>query len=111
MPPVLPRDAGRPGAGVGCAVSDTVAGTYVDGQSKDKASVIHTIPGELIGPGHNSVILGPDGKTWFNVYHSWNADRSKRQMCMDPIDWKDGAPVTRSPGRGKKTVALSAAAE
>ncbi|MES2921758.1 MAG: glycoside hydrolase family 43 protein [Verrucomicrobiota bacterium] len=98
-----------PGYGVGCAVSDTVTGTYLDSQSKDKASVIHTIPGELIGPGHNSVILGPDGKTWFNVYHSWNEDRTKRQICMDPIVWENGAPVTHNPGRGKKTVVLPVA--
>ncbi len=73
--------------------------------------MIHTIPGELIGPGHNSVILGPDGKTWFNVYHSWNDDHSKRQMCKDPIVWKIGSSVTRNPGRGRKTVVLPSAAE
>ena len=39
-----------PGYGVGCAVSDTVTGTYLDSQSKDKASVIHTIPGRTHRP-------------------------------------------------------------
>ena len=95
-----------PGYGVGCAVSDSVLGPYADAESKDRASVIHTLPDKLIGPGHNSLVLGPDGKTWFNVYHSWNADRSKRQMCMDPLVWKEGAPTTFEPSRGPKRLTL-----
>lgn len=95
-----------PGYGVGCAVSETITGPYVDKQSKERAAVIHTIPGKLIGPGHNSVVLGPDGETWFNIYHSWNADRSKRQMCMDPLVWTEDGPVTHEPSRGKKKVTL-----
>lgn len=95
-----------PGYGVGCAVSDTVMGTYVDSHSKTAASVVHSVPGELIGPGHNSVVLGPDGKTWFNVYHSWNLERTKRQINMDPIVWTAEGPVTWKPGRGVKEVTL-----
>ncbi|MCP5532813.1 MAG: family 43 glycosylhydrolase [Akkermansiaceae bacterium] len=95
-----------PGYGVGRAVSETITGPYVDKQSKERAAVIHSIEGKLIGPGHNSVILGPDGETWFNIYHSWNADRTKRQMCMDPLVWTADGPVTHDPSRGKKKVAL-----
>lgn len=95
-----------PGYGVGCANSATVDGLYVDELSRDKAGVIHTIPGELIGPGHNSVVLGPDGETWFNVYHSWNEAQTKRQMCMDPLVWVKNGARTHQPGRGKKTVEL-----
>lgn len=95
-----------PGYGVGCAVSETITGPYVDKNSPYGAGVIQTIPGKLIGPGHNSVILGPDGKTWFNVYHSWNPERSRRQICMDPIVWTDEGPKTRQPARGKKAVTI-----
>jgi GH43 family beta-xylosidase len=95
-----------PGYGVGCAVSTTVTGTFQDTVSKDGASVIHTIPDKLIGPGHNSVILGPDNKTWFIIYHSWNSDRTKRQICMDPLDWTGNGPVARNPSRGKKEITL-----
>ncbi len=93
-----------PGYGVGCAVSDTVTGPYVDSHSKEGAAVLSTVPGKLIGPGHNSVVLGPDGETWFNVYHSWNPERTKRQICMDPIVWTKDGPRTYRPARGKKTV-------
>lgn len=95
-----------PGYGVGCAVSDTLTGPYRDPWSTDKASVLSTIPGKLIGPGHNSVILGPDNETWFIVYHSWNAERTARQMCIDPIQWTDNGPKAYQPSRGTKTVTI-----
>ena len=95
-----------PGYGVGCAAADKIEGPYEDKHSPDAAGVIKTVPGKLIGPGHNSVILGPDGNTWFNVYHSWNPERTKRQICMDPIVWTDHGPRTVEPSRGKKTVKL-----
>ena len=91
---------------MGCAVSKTIDGPYVDAHSPDAAGVIKSIPGKLIGPGHNSVILGPDGKTWFNVYHSWNPERTKRQICMDPIVWTKDGPKTWQASRGAKTVEI-----
>ncbi len=95
-----------PGYGVGCAVSNTVMGSYQDLWSKDKASVLSTIPDKLIGPGHNSVVLGPNKKTYFIVYHSWNAERTARQMCIDPIEWTDNGPKALNPSRGQKQVSL-----
>lgn len=95
-----------PGYGVGCAVSENVLGPYVDEASQDGPSVISSDSGNLIGPGHNSVVRAPDGETWFNVYHSWNPEREKRQMCMDPLVWTEDGPVTRQPARGEKTITL-----
>ena len=95
-----------PGYGVGCAVSKTIEGPYKDDHSPDAAGVIKSVPGKLIGPGHNSVILGPDGETWFNVYHSWNPERTKRQICMDPIVWTKDGPKTWQASRGEKTVEI-----
>lgn len=95
-----------PGYGVGCAVSKNILGPYEDKWSVDKASVLSTIPDKLIGPGHNSVILGPDKQTWFIVYHSWNPQRTARQMCIDPIVWTENGPKTYNPSRETKTIAL-----
>jgi beta-xylosidase len=95
-----------PGYGVGCAIAKEVTGPYHDPWSKDKASVISTIPNKLIGPGHNSVILAPDNETYFMAYHSWNAERTKRQMCLDPIVWTQNGPYVWNPSRGPKTVRL-----
>lgn len=92
------------GYGVGCAVSESVMGPYEDKWSKDGASVLSAIPNELIGPGHNSVILGPDDETYFIVYHSWNAERTARQMCIDPLIWTEEGPKVHNPSRGQKRV-------
>jgi arabinan endo-1,5-alpha-L-arabinosidase len=64
------------------------------------------MPGKLIGPGHNSVVLGPDGKTHFMVYHSWNEEKTQRQMCLDPIVWTAAGPRALNPSRGRKQVVL-----
>lgn len=95
-----------PGYGVGCAVSESLTGPYHDPWSRNSASVLSTIPDKLIGPGHNSIILGPDGQTWFLVYHSWNNERTARQMCMDPILWTADGPKCFKPSRGTKTVII-----
>ncbi len=95
-----------PGYGVGFGVSDSVMGPYRDTADLEGATVIKSIPGELIGPGHNCVVLGPDDKTWFIVYHSWNSDRTRRQMCLDPIEWTPRGPQAYRPSRGAKKVVL-----
>ncbi len=95
-----------PGYGVGCGVSDTITGPYTDPWSKEAACVLSSIPGKLIGPGHNGTILGPDGQTYFIVYHSWNPQRTARQMCLDPIIWTEDGPRAWQPSRGEKTVTI-----
>ena len=95
-----------PGYGVGFATSDTVMGPYEDTADLNGPTVLKSIPGKLIGPGHNSVILGPDESTWFIVYHSWNEDRSRRQMCLDPIEWSPSGPRAWHPARGDQHVTL-----
>lgn len=95
-----------PGYGVGCAVSDSVLGPYQDNWSKDKASVLSTIPDKLIGPGHNSVVLAPDRQTYFIVYHSWNPERTARQLCLDPLVWTKNGPKAFNPSRGLKNISI-----
>ena len=95
-----------PGYGVGCGVSDSITGPYIDPWSKTSASVLSSIEDKLIGPGHNSVILGPDNETYFIVYHSWNPQRTARQMCIDPIVWTQQGPKAYKPSRGKKQVTI-----
>ncbi len=46
--------------------------------------------GEVIGPGHNSVVRGPDNRQLFCVYHRWTFEGgvpSARVMAIDPLDW------------------------
>ncbi|AQQ09799.1 Extracellular endo-alpha-(1-_5)-L-arabinanase 1 precursor [Sedimentisphaera cyanobacteriorum] len=95
-----------PGYGVGCAVSKDITGPYKDPWSESEPSVLSSDDTELIGPGHNSVIKAPDGQTWFIVYHSWNSEQTKRQMCIDPLIWTSEGPKCFNPSRGEKTVSL-----
>jgi beta-xylosidase len=83
-----------PNYGVGFAVADHPLGPWKDEFAERGPTVLHGIPGKVIGPGHNSCVIGPDGKTWFMVYHAWDQQLSARRMCIDPIHWtKDGPKV------------------
>lgn len=78
--------------GVGCAVADRVRGPYRFDADLEGPSVLRTLPGRLIGPGHNSIVVGPDGKTDYIVHHAWNAKRTKRQMMIQPLRWTPEGP-------------------
>lgn len=47
------------------------------------------------GPGHGSVVEGPDGEDYF-LYHAWEAGRARggnpRMLLMEQIEWEDGWP-------------------
>ena len=77
--------------GVGYAVADRLNGDdewtqQVDGI--DTLPLLHTIPGKVIGPGHNSVVTGPNGRELYCVYHRW--EDGKRVMCIDRMDFAGG---------------------
>jgi arabinan endo-1,5-alpha-L-arabinosidase len=82
-----------PGYGVGVAVAEHPLGPWRDLDSHEGAAVLRTSE-TVVGPGHNSVVKGPDGRWWI-AYHAWNREGTKRQVCLDPIEWtKDGPRVT-----------------
>lgn len=77
--------------GVGYAVSDSLDSDeewrqQVDGT--DTLPLLHTIPGKVIGPGHNSVVTGPNGRELYCVYHRW--ENGERVMCIDRMDFAGG---------------------
>lgn len=49
--------------------------------------ILRTLPGEVIGPGHNSVVRGPDNLQAFCIYHRWTQELSARVLAIDPLDW------------------------
>jgi beta-xylosidase len=79
------------GYGLGCAVSDSVLGPYVDPYVADGADVLRSIPGVLNGPGHNSIAFDREGKPHL-VFHAWNDERTLRQMYVLPLDWGQSRP-------------------
>ena len=75
--------------GVSFAVADSPLGPWTD--FGDRARVLQG-NAETIGPGHCSVILAPDNQTHICCYHAWNAARTKRQLCVDAIEWTSDGP-------------------
>jgi hypothetical protein len=56
-----------------------------DGQ--DVLPILRSVPGQVIGPGHNSVVRGPNNQQLFCVYHRWAEDRSGRLLAIDRLEW------------------------
>jgi GH43 family beta-xylosidase len=84
----------RDNYGVAYVVADHPLGPYnrppLDGP------LLRSIPGQVIGPGHNSFTATPDGRTMI-VYHAWDAARTARLMRIDPLEWRDGVPAMLGP--------------
>jgi len=66
--------------------------------------------GEVVGPGHNSVVRGPDNRQLYCVYHRWSADLKDRILAIDPLDWAGermlvlGPTTTPQPGPNPPTI-------
>ena len=78
--------------GVDYAVADSVMGPYSDEGSENGARVLRTIPGHVTGPGHCSIVTGPDGATDYVVYHAWDSAMTARRICMDALVWTPDGP-------------------
>jgi len=90
--------------GVSFALADSPLGPWQDEHSALEAMVLKGND-ETIGPGHNSVVMLPGGKTLGCVYHAWNIEGTKRQLCIDPITWTPHGPQV-VPTRGPQSVEL-----
>lgn len=77
--------------GASFAVSDTLENDnewtqFSDGEKT--LPLIRTIPDKVIGPGHNSVIRGPNNRELYCVYHRWVDD--ERVLAIDRMDFAGG---------------------
>ena len=78
--------------GVSYATAEHPLGPWRDEWSADGPQVLQGAPPQIIGPGHNSVTIAPDGETLICVYHAWDEDFTARRLCIDPIEWTDSGP-------------------
>jgi beta-xylosidase len=83
--------------GVDYGVSDNVMGPYSDFGNEAGPRVLRTVPGHVLGPGHNSIAVGPDGETEYMVYHAWDKDMTARRMCIDRLFWTADGPRCEGP--------------
>lgn len=77
--------------GVDYGVAETILGPYHDSGNEAGPRVLRTKRGQLIGPGHNSCIIGPDGAEYL-LFHAWNNGMSSRQMYLGKLDWTPQGP-------------------
>src|SRR5215212_9984114 len=77
------------GYGVTYAVADSPLGPFVE--PGEGPLLLRSRPGELEGPGHCSVVAGPDGADRI-VYHAWDPEHTARRMYVDRLEWTADGP-------------------
>jgi arabinan endo-1,5-alpha-L-arabinosidase len=91
----------NPSYGVSYALSTTIQTTEEWHQVADGEQtlpILRSFPAQgILGPGHNSVVRGPNNRQWYCVYHRWATDGSGRQMAIDPLDWAGERMVLTGP--------------
>ncbi|MBC8095048.1 MAG: family 43 glycosylhydrolase [Akkermansiaceae bacterium] len=86
--------------GVDYCVAESVLGPYLDEGNEAGPRVLRTVPGQVIGPGHNSIVTEPDGETDYLVYHAWDREMKARQMFIDRLVWTPEGPRCEGPTWG-----------
>ena len=85
--------------GVSCVVADHPLGPW--NPIGHGPVVLRAAPERgILGPGHNSVVVGPDGGTDYMVYHAWDAAKTARRMCLDRLIWTPDGPRCDGPSTG-----------
>jgi len=87
----------NPNYGVSFATAPHPAGPWMEADGLEGPSLLRTVPGHVIGPGHNSVIVGPDLRTEYLVYHGWDCDGTARYPRIDRLWYEDGFPRSEAP--------------
>lgn len=77
--------------GISFAVADHPLGPWRHPPGEGPV-VLRQHPPEVVGPGHNSYAIAPDGRTELLVYHAWDAQRTARRMYLDRLDWTEHGP-------------------
>lgn len=92
--------------GVDYAVGSSVMGPYADSGNETGARVLKTLAEKVIGPGHHSIAVGPDGRDYL-VYHAWDHAMTGRRMCIDLLLWTEEGPRCAGPTWASQTISAS----
>ncbi|HEV2853743.1 MAG TPA: glycoside hydrolase family 43 protein [Thermoanaerobaculia bacterium] len=92
----------NPTYGVSYATTRSLAdpGEWTQAADGERVLPILKTGGEVVGPGHNSVVRGPDNRQLYCVYHRWSPDlsaRDARVMAIDPLDWAGERMIVLGP--------------
>ncbi len=83
--------------GVDYCVADHPLGPWDDAGSERGPRVLKTVLDQVVGPGHNSIVKGPDNVTDYIVYHAWDPLRTARRTCIDRLLWTPDGPRANGP--------------
>lgn len=86
------------GYAVSWAVADRPAGPW-EHAPQNTAPLLTTDDAGLIGPGHNSVAMAPDGHDAI-VFHAWDAQHDARRMHVRRISFQPEGPWVDGPIQG-----------
>lgn len=87
----------EPNYGVSYVVADHPLGPWEPVGANEGPLVLQTRPGEVVGPGHASITVAPDGRQEYIVYHAWDPAHTARTMRMDRLDWTPDGPTSPGP--------------
>jgi hypothetical protein len=76
--------------------STSIYGDWQDTNRGEGARVLRTVPGKVVGPGHNSVVIAPNDRPYV-AYHAWDIGMSARRLCFDRLEWTDDGPRCKGP--------------
>ncbi len=77
-------------------------GPFVD-DNQGAPRVLKTVPGRVIGPGHNSLVTGPNGRRYI-AYHAWDPEMKARRLFFDELIWTPEGPRSHGPTWTPKVV-------
>lgn len=87
----------EPNYGVSWDTAAAPLGPFAGPGAADAPGLLRTRPGEVIGPGHVSIALGPDNVQQYLFYHAWDPDHTGRMMRMERLRWDERGPVPLVP--------------
>jgi beta-xylosidase len=88
--------------GVGYAVADHPLGPWTVA-GRDEPTILRTVPGRVLGPGHASIVAAPSGEDVI-VYHGWDPDATARTMRIDRLEWTADGPRCDGPSTEPRPV-------
>ena len=86
----------HPNYGVSFAVADHPLGPW-HVAPEEEPSILKTVPGRVVGPGHASIVSSPSGRDDYIVYHAWDPASTARLMRIDRLEWTPHGPRCDGP--------------
>lgn len=84
--------------GVSYASARHPLGPFTEPPDTGAAALLRTVPGRLLGPGHNSLVTDDAGDDHL-VYHAWDPALTRRRMHISRLHWGPNGPLSPAAAR------------